>query len=269
MRQLPKSPDFEAPALERGIQILRFLDHPFRDRGAAANAIMKSLGLPRATLYRILKILMDSDLVVQDAMTGRYRLGPGLVELGFYALRATPLANKVQPYLQKINEGTGQCAEAWVTHGRWGMMMLDNFHNQYVDQLRFHRSGFYMPIQHQTMAGLVFLACDAAWRLKEFQTLGVTKPGQDQLWIDGVPENIAEQCANVRKLGYAFGENSFWPGSWRVSVPVYNAGIRPRRVAFVLSTLTFAKEVSPQIGAEWAKVLLAQAAEFERKVTGF
>jgi len=52
--------------------------------------------------------LTDSDLVVQDAKTGPYRLGTGLVELGFYSFRATPLANKIQPYLQKINEGTGQ-----------------------------------------------------------------------------------------------------------------------------------------------------------------
>ena len=59
--------------------------------------------------------------------------------------------------------------------------MLDNFHNQYVDQLRFHRSGFNMPIQHQTMVGIVFVAFDAAWRIKELQTLGATKPGQDQL----------------------------------------------------------------------------------------
>lgn len=269
MRQLPKSPDFEAPALERGIQILRFLDHPFRDRGAAANAIMKSLGLPRATLYRILKILMDADLVVQDAMTGRYRLGPGLVELGFYALRATPLANKIQPYLQKINQATGQCAEVWVPHGRWGMMLLDNYHHEFVDHLRFHRAGFYTPIQHQTMVGLVYLACDAAWRLKEYQTIGATKAGHEQLWIDSVPANLPEQCANVRKLGYAFGENSFWPGSWRCSVPVYNPGVRPRRVAFVLSTMTFARDVSPQHGTEWAKVLLELAADFERKVSGF
>src|SRR5947209_1917787 len=133
MRQLQKSVDFEAPALERGIQILRFLDHPYRERGAAASAIMKSLELPRATLYRMLKILMDADLVVQDAITGRYRLGPGLVELGFYGLRANPLANKIQPYLKNIAAATGQMAEVWIPSGRWGMMILDTFDSKFVE----------------------------------------------------------------------------------------------------------------------------------------
>jgi DNA-binding IclR family transcriptional regulator len=265
MRQLQKSPDFEAPALERGIQILRFLDHPFRDRGAAANAIMKQLKLPRATLYRILKILMDSDLVVQDAMTGRYRLGPGLVELGFYALRANPLANKIQPYLHKINQGTGQLAEAWAPHGRWGMILLDTYYSEYIEPFRFHRAGYYMPIQHQTHAGMIYLAFDAAWRLKEYQQLGATQAGQEQLWMPGAPTNLAEQCANIRKLGYAWGESAFWPGTHRVAVPVFNAGVRPRRVAFVFSVTTFEKEINSQTAAEWARVLQAQAAEFERK----
>src|SRR5579864_3922776 len=122
MRKLPVNPDFEAPALERGIAILRYLDHPFRDRGASAGSIMKALNLPRATLYRILKILMDSDLVIQDANTGRYRLGLGLIELGFYAFRATPLAHRIQPLLYKVSEATGLAAEAYVPCGRWGLV---------------------------------------------------------------------------------------------------------------------------------------------------
>ena len=180
MRRLPENPDFEAPALERGIAILRYLDHPFRDRGASAGSIMKALSLPRATLYRILKILMDADLVVQDASTGRYRLGTGLIELGFYAFRATPLAHRIQTLLFKISDATGLTAEAYVPSGRWGMILLDAYQKHYVQPLRMHRPGLYAPIYHKEVQGMCYLTFDAPWRPAEYERKGATKEGQDE-----------------------------------------------------------------------------------------
>jgi DNA-binding IclR family transcriptional regulator len=145
------------------------------------------------------------------------------------------------------------------------MMMLDCYQPEFVDELRFYRPGFYLPIQHQTMVGMVYLACDAVWRLKEYQQLAATQAGQDQLWIPGAPSTLAEQCAAIRKQGYGWGEDSFWPGTWRVVVPVYHAGVRPRRIAFTLGTISVGKELNAPLAAEQAKILLAQAAEFERK----
>jgi DNA-binding IclR family transcriptional regulator len=263
MRRLPKNPEFEAPALERGIAILRFLDHPYRDRGASAGAIMKALSLPRATLYRILKILMDADLVVQDANSGRYRLGHGLVELGFYAFRATPLAHRIQPLLHRISDATGQAAEAFVPAGRWGMLLLDCYQKNYAQALRMHRSGLYWPITHRDIHGMCYLTFDAAWRPAEYERKGATKEGQDDLWLgEPPPANWAEQCPLFRKVGYCFGRTQLWAGTSRVAVPVYKPG-RPRRMEFSLGILQMSDDLDPQQAAEWGRLLMERAREFE------
>jgi len=265
MRRLPENPDFEAPALERGIAILRFLDHPFRDRGASAGSIMKALKLPRATLYRILKILMDTDLVIQDASTGRYRLGHGLIELGFYAFRATPLAHRIQSLLFKISDATGLAAEAYVPAGRWGAMLLDCYQKNYTQPLRMHRPGLYSPISHKEMQGMCYLTFDAPWRAAEYERKAATAEGNEELWLGGEPppSNWADPCPLFRKIGYCFGRNLIWGGTSRVAAPVYKAGIKPRRMEFSLSILQMSNEIDPQQAAEWGRLLLERAREFE------
>lgn len=69
--------------------------------------VVKSSGLEHPTAHRILKGLMAEGLVMQDAGSRRYLLGPLVFELGLAAAPRFSLSDICRPSLQRIAEKTG------------------------------------------------------------------------------------------------------------------------------------------------------------------
>jgi len=67
-------------SVARAIEILRALAST--GRGAGVTEIAERLGVAKPTAFALLKTLEQGQLVSQDRATGKYRLGPALLELG-------------------------------------------------------------------------------------------------------------------------------------------------------------------------------------------
>ena len=67
-------------SVERAAQILKALGGGASRLGVSE--ISERLGLAKATVYGLLRTLESQELVEQDAETGKYRLGPALLQLG-------------------------------------------------------------------------------------------------------------------------------------------------------------------------------------------
>src|SRR6266508_2056590 len=67
-------------SVERAAQILKALGAESPRLGITELA--ERLGLAKATVYGLLRTLASEQLVEQDAETGKYRLGPALLQLG-------------------------------------------------------------------------------------------------------------------------------------------------------------------------------------------
>jgi len=67
-------------SVARAVEILRALAGA--SRGLGVTEVAERLGVAKPTAYALLRTLEEGHLVSQDHLTGKYRLGPALVELG-------------------------------------------------------------------------------------------------------------------------------------------------------------------------------------------
>ena len=92
--------------IQRASLLMRLLAS--RSRGGLRLAdVVRDSGLEHPTAHRLLKGLMAEGLVVQDAGSRRYLLGPLVYELGLAAAPQFSLPDICRPSLQRIAEKTG------------------------------------------------------------------------------------------------------------------------------------------------------------------
>ena len=82
--------------------------------------IARELGLSKAVVHRILQSLAGRDMVVLDAVSREYRLGPSVAALGARALRESDLRSAALPLLRRLRDETRETAtlSTPVPHGR-------------------------------------------------------------------------------------------------------------------------------------------------------
>jgi IclR family pca regulon transcriptional regulator len=92
-------------SLERGLAILR----AFRpDRPALGiSDLARELDLTRSTTHRYVATLAALGYLDQDEPTRKYRLGPGVLDLGFSMLGSLGLREIAAPHLRRLTDSTG------------------------------------------------------------------------------------------------------------------------------------------------------------------
>jgi DNA-binding IclR family transcriptional regulator len=83
-----------------------------------AAVLVRELGLPRSTVYHLLRELVDAGLAVHLPEERRYGLGVGALELGTAFMRQEPLARLARPVLARLVDRVGESAHLAVLHGR-------------------------------------------------------------------------------------------------------------------------------------------------------
>ena len=103
-------------SVDRAVSLLRAVADAGRG-GAATVALGESCGLNRATAWRLLSTLETHGLVVSDRASGRWSLGPGLVDIARSAGSEVVLRD-VHEVLQSVALQTGETAAlAVLRHG--------------------------------------------------------------------------------------------------------------------------------------------------------
>ena len=107
---------YVVPALAHGLDVLALFS---RERPTlTAPDVCAALGLPRATVFRLLVTLERAGYVLRAADERTFRLGPGLLNRGFTYLASLDLSEIGQPALQKLRDRTGLSAHLAVRDGR-------------------------------------------------------------------------------------------------------------------------------------------------------
>jgi DNA-binding IclR family transcriptional regulator len=101
--------------VQRAVQVLRALAAAAGDLGT--NEIARRTGINASSVSRLLATLADDDMVRKDAATGRFRLGPRLVELGNASLARIDLREVSRAHLAALTEATGETATLSVPNG--------------------------------------------------------------------------------------------------------------------------------------------------------
>ncbi|MGB6103909.1 MAG: IclR family transcriptional regulator [Pusillimonas sp.] len=104
------------PALERAIQVLERLSE--HSAGLSAVALAEQSGIPRTTLYRILRMLAGKGYVsVSGANTNAYVLGPALARLASRVPIHDDLAARAKPVMHALSAKLAETTKLVVREG--------------------------------------------------------------------------------------------------------------------------------------------------------
>lgn len=139
--------------VERAIAVLHTLAEAPGDLGN--NEIARRTGINPSTVSRLLATLATDELVTRVADTGRFRLGPRLVELGNAALARIDLRQLSRPHLEELTETTGETATLSIPYEQ-GTITVDFV--QSPSSVRSVAQVGRPSVAHATATGKVFLA---------------------------------------------------------------------------------------------------------------
>ena len=107
-----KTEVYRSQVLDRTFQILDILCED--GLGQGVTELAEKLGLHKSTTHRLIMVLESSRYVERDHVTGKYRLGSRILELGLCALSRLDVYELARPYLRSLVAESGETAHIGV-----------------------------------------------------------------------------------------------------------------------------------------------------------
>ncbi|GAB3300713.1 helix-turn-helix domain-containing protein [Epidermidibacterium keratini] len=113
----------QVPGASRTLEVLRFL--AAQAQPVTAGRIAEALGIPRSSLYHLLRAMQEHGFVTHLPEEQRYWLGVSAFEIGSAYLRQDPLTRLARPVLARLVETTGRTGHLAVLHGREVIYLIE------------------------------------------------------------------------------------------------------------------------------------------------
>jgi len=182
-------------SLERGLGLLRAFRH---GSGTLTNAeLAERTHLPRPTVSRLTRSLVDAGFLVYDLRDMGYRLAPACLSLALAYRSSEPVLERALPLMRELAEGR---------RVNVGLAVADQLEMVYLDSVRFSRLGIFrrllpgsrIPIA-PTSLGCAFVA--GMRPAQRQQLLSRLKQEHGAAWPD-LQRHLEQSLRNVRDLGY-------------------------------------------------------------------
>ncbi len=178
----------------------------------------QACSLPKPTVYRILAMLHEADLLQRDPLTKRYVIGPRMSRLAIEAMQHSMLRAQSHAVLQQlVDEVRESC----------NLTMFDGAEVLYIDRvettlpLRLHLDpGTRVPL-HCTASGKLFLCRMSPTKVRRLLGQGPLKRYTDRTITD--VEQLLEQLRDIRASGIGTHDSELFEASVAVAVPVCDA----------------------------------------------
>lgn len=212
MTSRAKENRYEVPAVQRAIEILRYLANR---QDASLTDIHTELGLPKSTVYGILLTLEGEGFIRRNPIDGRFELGLTLFELGSSAVARIDFRKEALPFMDELMTKTRETCNLGVIDGNEAI---------YLEKVECPRPvklsswpGKRIPL-HCTALGKVLLAGQPDNRVNAI----IEKTRFEPYTPNSIttPERLWAEIAEVRRQGYAVDNEEHEPEIRCVAGPV-------------------------------------------------
>lgn len=201
-------------ALSRGLDVLR----AFRpnEQELSNQDIAQRTGLPKPTVTRLTHTLCKLDYLIHSERTGFYRLGAGVLMLGYGVLAGMEIADRAAEELRDLCAGPNPNVTAALGERHRLKVVYTSVRRSREAVALTMSVGARLPLFHSAI-GRAILACAGESQREELFELAAKERREDMGLIRA---NVAQAAEEYRTLGYC---SSF--GSWRpeingIAVPV-------------------------------------------------
>lgn len=170
------------------------------------------LGMPRSTVYRYLQSLRAYCLVEEES--GRYRLGPRILELAQAAWAGSGICEIALPTMRELSAGIGETVMLARLSGG-SAVCIERLESKRPIRISMER-GAILPWNASGAKVLCAALTDA-----EVRTLLERRPLKrytDRTITD--PDSFAEELRRVSHSGHAINDGEVDEGSWGLAAPV-------------------------------------------------
>ncbi|HZP96388.1 MAG TPA: IclR family transcriptional regulator [Candidatus Limnocylindria bacterium] len=241
----------------RAIAVLRALEQGPQSLGRVA----QRAGLSKPTVHRLLASLAHRQMVIQNAATGDYMLGPGSLGIADAVMRGVAgLGVFLGPVLDHLGDVTGETVAVYVRAGLERICIGQVPSTQPV-RYTAHVGAAY-PL-HAGSMGKLLLAYGGDAELRELL---------DRLPLQALTKatitdraRLEDELAQIRRRGYATSRGERAAGVASMSAPIFAADGRILAAIGIIGPDT---RLTDEVMARLRPPLLAAAQEVTRQVAG-
>lgn len=241
------SPRTGTQSIERVVGMLRVVASRGR-RGMRIADVVSVSGLPMSTCFRMLQRLELEGLVLRDAITRKYHLGPLLYELGMLAQPRYRLAELCEQAMQAIAEQTQDTVYLSERRGAESICTSRALGDYPIQALTLD-----VGIRRPMGVGAGGLAILAALPESEAQQIVAANRTRYARFGAFEPDFVHAALAQTRANGYAFLDNAATPGTGAVGV-----AFPPDNPIAAISVAAISSRLGPERRAEVARILQQQ-----------
>lgn len=226
---------YQVPALQRGMQLLGQFSRDQRELTGAE--LSRRLGLPRASVFRLLQTLEQMGFVERSGEGVSYKLGIAVLRLGFEYLSSMELTEHGRPILDALCSATGLSAHLAVRDGREVVVVAKSAGRAVM--FNSIQVGARLPA-HATVLGRVLLADLSANELAELYDGSVLEAFSAQ-----TPTTLAalKQLIDAdAQRGYGISQGGYDAGISTIAAPVMD---EHDQVAAVINVTVSANRIDP------------------------
>ncbi|MET0784500.1 MAG: IclR family transcriptional regulator, partial [Leifsonia flava] len=206
-------------SVDRAARILKALAAGSPRLGVSELA--ERVGLAKTTVHGLLRTLERQDLVEQDAETGKYRLGPELLQLGNAFLDHHELRARSLVWADTLAERVGEAVRVGVLYGRSVLVVHHVFRPD--DSVQILEVGATLP-WHTSALGKAHAAHLSPERRRTLLS-GPLPRLTGRTLVD--PHAIAIALEEVAQAGYATEDEEAVIGEGEIAAAVFDHGGHP------------------------------------------
>ena len=203
-----------------GLQVLLLYDS--ETHRLTASEISKRLGYSITKTYRLIRTMVQFDMLKENPQTASYSLGRAIVRLGMLAQQNFQLPGVAQPFMKELSLLTKETVLLVALDGARGIC-LELVESTEPIRFSLFQPGWTLPI-HAGAAPKVIMA-----HLPEKEWDRIISKGLKRYTPNTIidPNALRAELREIRRRGYAFSNQEVESDVWAVAAPILTGTGKP------------------------------------------